>query len=104
MLTGQEVPKPCYCDPKIKKVHSVPARTAAPYFPQTVSDHMVQTSDKLFCLILLNAALSNSEVDSSDLAMYLVVRKKPIEASRICENVVKAMGISRANFQRTCLP
>ena len=45
-------------------------------FPQTVSDNMLQTSDKLFCLNLLDAALSNSEVDSSDLPMYLVVRRK----------------------------
>ena len=77
MLTEQEVPKPCYCAQRSKKSIQF-QRTAAPYFPQTVSDHMVQTSDKLFCLILLDAALSNSEVDSSDLAMYLVVRKKPL--------------------------
>ena len=103
MLTEQEVLKPCYCAQRSKKSIQF-QRTAAPYFPQTVSDHMVQTSDKLFCLILLDAALSNSEVDSSDLAMYFVVRKKTIEASRICENVAKAMGSSRTNFQRTCLP
>jgi len=39
---------------------------------------MLQTSNRLFCSILLDAALSNNELDSSDLPMYLVVRKNPL--------------------------